>query len=226
MVNKIKLKYLGKDGFDFKFEEIESGKEVKLKIWKDKSFKDTLKEGNEYFAVINGNWINELESIEVESEPKVEVETIDVTQEEREPSIVVNNELVIDNRKVKPRPITQAVPRSNRSNTKSTKDFMVKIGGKEFITYEGLLHLAHKKGLISMDITDHHVDFDKESAWCMVVVRFKDESFFEGFGSSTPKNTGAMVRSHFVEMSHTRAKARALRDALDIGVASVEELGD
>jgi hypothetical protein len=48
---------------------------------------------------------------------------------------------------------------------------------------------------------------------------------FTGLGDANPRNTNKMIAAHIVRMSETRAKARALRDALNIKGASFEELG-
>jgi len=100
---------------------------------------------------------------------------------------------------------------------------IVKIKGKDFMTYAGLLDQAHKKGLISIEILESWVSEDMTKAWCKVRANF-GKKFFDGFGSSTPENTGAMTQSHPVEMANTRAKGRALRDFLNIGTAMLEEL--
>ena len=104
---------------------------------------------------------------------------------------------------------------------------VVNIKGKDFVTYAGLLDQAHQKGLISIEIIDSWVSEDMNRAWCKVRAKFKNktkEMFFDGFGSSTPENTGDMTKTHPVEMAHTRAKGRALRDFLNIGTAMLEEL--
>ena len=43
-------------------------------------------------------------------------------------------------------------------------------------------------------------------------------------GDATPSNVNDKVAPHFARVALTRAKARALRDALDIEMCSVEEL--
>lgn len=100
---------------------------------------------------------------------------------------------------------------------------IINIKGKNFMTYEGLLHKAHGKGEFSMEITGSYVSEDMTKAWCKVRLTAGDQ-IFDGFGSSTPDNTGAMTMTHPVEMAHTRAKGRALRDYLDIGEVMAEEL--
>ena len=42
----------------------------------------------------------------------------------------------------------------------------------------------------------------------------------------TPENVGSKVRPHFARLALTRAKARCLRDALNISLCAVEELGE
>ena len=108
---------------------------------------------------------------------------------------------------------------------------IVKISGKDFMTYEGLLSKAHKKDPnFSMKITESWVSEDMKRAWCKVRLTVANEGsaekiqIFDGFGSSTPENTGQMTQSHPVEMANTRAKGRALRDYLNIGMVMAEEL--
>jgi hypothetical protein len=49
---------------------------------------------------------------------------------------------------------------------------------------------------------------------------------FAGIGDAAPSNVNRMIVPHLIRMAETRAKARALRDAVNIGVTAVEELGD
>lgn len=111
---------------------------------------------------------------------------------------------------------------------KRGKDNVINIQGKDFMTYEGLLKKAHeRKEIFSMQITDSWVSEDMKMAWCKVrLVASSGETTqtFDGFGSSTPDNTGTMTQSHPVEMAHTRAKGRALRDFLNIGQVMAEEI--
>lgn len=58
---KTRLKYLGKEGYDFKFEEIDSGEQVVLKIWKDKPFIQDLVIDEIGYGLVNENWLNSWE---------------------------------------------------------------------------------------------------------------------------------------------------------------------
>lgn len=115
------------------------------------------------------------------------------------------------------------------AKAKESNSDMIKISGKNYMLYTGLLKKAHeKKESFSMEITESWVNNDMTMAWCKVrLTAWEDEQshqVFDGFGSSTPKNASAIGSSHPVEMAHTRAKGRALRDYLNIGEVMAEEL--
>ena len=136
-------------------------------------------------------------------------------------------EVTITNNKVSFVSMTQgqATDKARRNDSKK-RDDIVSISGKDFMTYEGLLKKAHEKGEdFSMELTESWVSGDMKMAWCKVRLT-AGKRIFDGFGSSTPENTGTMTEHHPVEMAHTRAKGRALRDYLNIGQVMAEELKD
>jgi len=49
---------------------------------------------------------------------------------------------------------------------------------------------------------------------------------FTGIGDASPGNVNRRIAAHVLRMAETRAKARALRDAVNIGVVALEELGE
>src|SRR5947209_6747030 len=53
-----------------------------------------------------------------------------------------------------------------------------------------------------------------------------EKGAFMGIGDANPSNVNRMILPHLLRMAETRAKARALRDAVNIGVTALEELGD
>ncbi len=109
--------------------------------------------------------------------------------------------------------------------TEIDKKYIVDIKGKKFVTFNGLLAEAHKQGIVDTRVTELNVDWEKKSAYCIVACKIGEKEFM-GVGSGTQENCGDMVKGHFVEMAHTRAKSRAYRDALNIDMVSVEELTD
>ncbi len=54
----------------------------------------------------------------------------------------------------------------------------------------------------------------------------EDGGRFTGIGDASPDNVGRTIAPHIIRMAETRAKARALRDAVNIGVTALEELGE
>jgi predicted amidohydrolase YtcJ len=103
---------------------------------------------------------------------------------------------------------------------------MIERQGKKFVLYAGLLEEAHSRGLRSIEtellqIPDHE---NGEAAIVRAVVRTEDGKF-TGIGDASPENVNRTIAPHVIRMAETRAKARALRDAINVGVTAFEELG-
>ena len=84
------------------------------------------------------------------------------------------------------------------------------------------LHLAHERGLQELEAT--FITVTEALAVAQATAIFTDGRRFTESGDATPDNVHFDVRSHFARLALTRAKARALRDALNIGMCAVEEL--
>jgi hypothetical protein len=104
-------------------------------------------------------------------------------------------------------------------------EFVIQRSGRDFVLYAGLLDLAHRSGLVSI-VTETVTTPTMMTAVFKATVTFADGRVFTGHGDATPENVGRQIVPHLIRMGETRAKARALRDALNIGAASLEELGD
>ncbi|MCA1716860.1 MAG: hypothetical protein LC781_08410 [Actinobacteria bacterium] len=107
------------------------------------------------------------------------------------------------------------------------EEYMIERGGRRFVLYAGLLEEAHARGLRSIETELLQVPGAKngEVAIARAVVR-TEEGKFSGIGDASPGNVSRAIAPHIIRMAETRAKARALRDAINVGVAALEELGD
>jgi hypothetical protein len=107
------------------------------------------------------------------------------------------------------------------------KEFIVNRQGKDFVLYAGLLDQAHREGLkrISTTLLQAPTQENGQMAICRAEVE-TEKGVFSGIGDASPDNVGRMIAMHTVRMAETRAKARALRDAINVGVTAFEELGD
>lgn len=103
---------------------------------------------------------------------------------------------------------------------------MIERQGKRFVLYAGLLEEAHARGLRSIETELVQVPSveNGEVAIVRAVVR-TEEGKYTGIGDASPQNVGRMILPHIIRMAETRAKARALRDAINVGVTAFEELG-
>ena len=102
-------------------------------------------------------------------------------------------------------------------------EHIVELHGKRFITFAGLLALAHARGLQSLTADWTYNDAGLSLAQAVAVFPF---GTYTECGDATPDNVTKKVSPHFRRVALTRAKARALRDALNIDMVSLEELAE
>jgi hypothetical protein len=105
---------------------------------------------------------------------------------------------------------------------------MIERQGRSFVLYAGLLDAAHAKGLKSIRtrLVQSPAPENGDTTICLAEVELEDGRLFSGLGDATPQNVGRAIVPHAIRMAETRAKARALRDAINVGAVAVEELGD
>lgn len=109
------------------------------------------------------------------------------------------------------------------------------LSGRSYALYAGVLHEAHEKGLIAIHVELIQVptEANRHTAIAKAIVRMTPntpdgpERIFEDLGDANPQNCpGKQVALHLIRMASTRAKGRALRDAIDCAHVLAEELGD
>lgn len=114
-------------------------------------------------------------------------------------------------------------------------EFIIERQGKQFVLFAGLLEQAHKEGLHSIDTALIQVPDADNGNLAIVFASVtmdhdeddpKDRRKFSGHGDASPDNVSRNIAPHIIRMAETRAKARALRDAINVGAAAFEELSD
>ncbi|MBI2953298.1 MAG: hypothetical protein HYY30_03225 [Chloroflexi bacterium] len=107
------------------------------------------------------------------------------------------------------------------------KEFVVERQGKMFVLYAGLLDEAHAQGLksIKTSLLQVPTEDNRQTAICQATVE-TEKGVFTGIGDASPSNVAPAMTSCLIRMAETRAKARALRDAVNVGVAALEELNE
>jgi hypothetical protein len=106
--------------------------------------------------------------------------------------------------------------------------FIMRIEGREFVKYPGLLDLAHQKGIsrIEVEALQFPVKENGSVAICKAVVVSKEGDSFSDIGDASPENVNSRIVKHLLRMASTRAIARALRSFTNIGMTCLEELAD
>ena len=107
-------------------------------------------------------------------------------------------------------------------------EFLIMRQGKQYVLFAGLLDEAHNRGLRGIDTELVQVPTPENGTVAVVkaTVEMEDGRTFSGIGDASPENVGRNIVPHIIRMAETRAKARALRDAVNVGATALEELSD
>ena len=99
------------------------------------------------------------------------------------------------------------------------------VGTKDVVTYQGLLTKAHDEGLKAVRTSLLQIPSEDNSRTAIAKAEVETEKGrFEAIGDASPESVTSFLTPHLIRMAETRAKARALRDAVNVGVVSFEEL--
>ncbi len=97
--------------------------------------------------------------------------------------------------------------------------------GKDGVAYADLLARAHTEGLKSIATEVLLQPSDQNGRLCIIKAAVETErGHFEGIGDADPTSVEEQFAPHLIRVAETRAKARALRDAVNVGIVSFEEL--
>lgn len=107
-------------------------------------------------------------------------------------------------------------------------DYIITLQGEQYCTYRGVLDCAHSLGLEGIRTRLLQVPGPDNDYVAIVEaeVRMKDGRVFTDVADASPRNVSARMANALIRMASTRAKGRALRDAVNIGEALAEELPD
>lgn len=103
--------------------------------------------------------------------------------------------------------------------------FIINLQGKSYITYEGLLDLAHQKNLksICVELIQIPTPENNMTAICKATATAEDQIYTD-LGDASPQSVNSKIVPHIIRMASTRAKARVLRDLTNIGMTAIEEI--
>jgi hypothetical protein len=107
------------------------------------------------------------------------------------------------------------------------RQFIIERQGRSFVLYAGLLDLAHAQGLKSIRTQLIQVPNESNNQTAIVSAEVTtDRGTFAGLADASPANVSRAMLTATIRLAETRAKARALRDAVNVGVAAFEELDE
>ena|SRR3982751_2510436 len=120
------------------------------------------------------------------------------------------------------------------------KKWVIQRDGKPYVQYVGLLDMLHQVSGGHFTIYTHLVQAPTTENGMLAIVEARVELLAtdetkaswgspkrqaSGLGDASAESVNRMMAPHLVRMAETRAKGRALRDLLNIGLVTLEELG-
>jgi hypothetical protein len=105
------------------------------------------------------------------------------------------------------------------------EDYVISRRGADYVLYEGLLAEAHRQGLkaILTRLVQAPTEENGRLAVCSAVVETKRGRFC-GLGEARVTEARSVLGKGLVGLAETRAKARALRDAVGARQTPIEDL--
>lgn len=105
--------------------------------------------------------------------------------------------------------------------------FVRNLQGRDYILYGGVLQLARERGLKRISTSIVQLPSKENSMYAVVEAEVEtSDGVFRELGDASPENVARSIQPHLLRMAATRAKARAMRDAVGIDMVALEELGD
>jgi hypothetical protein len=108
------------------------------------------------------------------------------------------------------------------------EEYYVNLKGKRYPLYAGVLDAATNAGLKRLETELIQIPSAENDHMAIVraTVEMEDGRIFTDYGDCSPRNTSPMIATAAIRMASTRAKGRALRDAINLGETLQEELPD
>ena len=138
-------------------------------------------------------------------------------------SVAVLSEMQGEPVKVTEEDFDSAIKISNTLKSNIDKKYIINLQGKEFITAEGLLLMAHDIGLQSIET--ELIQNNPEMYIFKSTATDKNGRSFSGYGDANKLNVNSSIGKHMLRMAETRAINRSLRLLTGVGMCSADELG-
>lgn len=115
--------------------------------------------------------------------------------------------------------------------SKFKTDKVVKLQGKEYVLFEGLLEVTHENYKL-MGFETELIQYPSKANDMTAIVKAtvsvkdgEDMKTFSGIGDASPASVNRMIAPHIIRMAETRALGRAMRFLTGFGTV-FEELGE
>jgi hypothetical protein len=107
------------------------------------------------------------------------------------------------------------------------REFIITRQGRDYVVYAGLLDAAHRDGLAAIRTTliQAPTPANGFTAICQAEVT-TSRGTFASLGDADPENAPRPMTNTLVRLAETRAKARALADAINVAMPVIEEHAD
>ncbi len=100
---------------------------------------------------------------------------------------------------------------------------IIKLQGREYLTHDGLVRLAHEHGIESIETRIESWDPEARAA-VVTATAHGARGTYSGIGDANPSNVGRAIASACLRMAETRAVSRALRLYTGLGMTCTSEL--